>query len=146
MADVAALVKGVRNGVLATRSMDQAKREAAEAQFHQLSRTQYPRLIYALGEIMKDNSVPTDDPVRQQASVLIQQYIKPRDPRLVPVYAKLWMDQNDAFKAQVRTTHASCIVVPKLVQRATRNGSSLHSIPLPPPPKIWWAEPNLAMC
>jgi len=102
MADLAALVAGVRKGVEATRSMDEATRRQAEAQFAQLSTQQYPRLVYALGEIMKDNSTPLNDVVRQQASVLLSGFIKPRDPRKRAVYAKLWTDQTDAFKLQVK--------------------------------------------
>lgn len=102
MADVQAIVAGVRKAVGATRSMDEATRRASEAQFRQMSLQQYPRLIYALGEIMRDNSIPLDDPDRQQASVLLAGFIKPRDPNQHEVYAKLWMGQTASFKVQVK--------------------------------------------
>jgi hypothetical protein len=96
--DMAQLVAGVRKAVAATRSMDQALRIKSEAQFKDMSLRNYPRLVYALGEIMRDRTTSQDDPDRQQASVLMQGIIKPRDPNMRAVYAKLWTDQSDSFK------------------------------------------------
>jgi hypothetical protein len=106
-ADMAQLVAGVRKAVAATRSMDQALRVKSETQFKDMSLRNYPRLVYALGEIMRDRTTPLDDPDRQQASILMQGIIKPRDPNMRPVYSKLWTDQSDSFKVRRNNHHHS---------------------------------------
>lgn len=96
------IVSGVRKGVEAICSTDHRTRVKAEEQFQALSLKEYPSLVFALGEIMKDNSTPVGNQVRQQAGVLMQQCIKPRNPQLRPKYAQLWTQQADRFKNQVK--------------------------------------------
>ena len=108
--DRVALVVNVRKAVGSTLNENEEIRKAAAAQFWAMSKAKYPHLVYALGEIMRDNSIPLEDAIRQQASVLMQAIIKPRNPAERQGYAQLWTQQSDSFKKQVCFRFCSAFV------------------------------------
>lgn len=118
MAQLQQIVTGVRRAVEATLSTDQERRRAAETRFETMGSQQYPKLVYALGEILKDPNAALDDPVREQASKLLEGFIKPRDPGKREQYAKLWTQQSDTFKKSVKANLVSAMGFPQVKAEA----------------------------